>query len=70
MSLEQALIEINKERLPDYKMARPLLEAWIRSGKCPFGQYVRQEGKERGTYIIFPERLKVFLSGPLRYLLP
>ncbi len=44
-------------------IARPALEAWIRSGKCPFGEYIRQEGKSVGRYIIFDSRLRAYLGA-------
>lgn len=63
MGIEQALTLINAERPDEHRMARVFLESWLRSGKCPFGVYIRQPGKERGAYAIFPARLEVYLSG-------
>jgi hypothetical protein len=39
---------------------RPMLEAWIRSGKCPFGEYIREEGKSIGSFYIHPGRFAAY----------
>lgn len=33
------------------------LSAWIRTGRCPFGEYLRKKGSTRGMYLIFQNRL-------------
>ena len=33
------------------------LKAWMRSGRCPFGEYVRKPGNQRGQFLIFRERI-------------
>lgn len=39
------------------------LMAWIQRGDCPFGTYVRKEGKQRGHYIIIRKRLEAYLDA-------
>jgi len=45
------------------EMDRATLEAWIRQGNCPFGVFVKKEGKQRGHYVIFRERLEAYISA-------
>ena len=61
MNTLQALDVINANTTAN--MGRVTLEAWIRSGKCPFASYVRQEGKGRGAYIIIDKRLYAYVDG-------
>jgi hypothetical protein len=39
------------------------LMTWIQRGDCPFGTYVRKEGKQRGHYIIIRKRLEAYLDA-------
>lgn len=39
------------------------LMAWIQRGDCPFGTYVKKEGKTRGHYIIIRARFEKYMSG-------
>ena len=48
---------------PKIGMAQKALEQWLRTGKCPFGIYLKKEDKQRGEYIIFETRLKAFIEG-------
>ncbi|GHV09534.1 hypothetical protein FACS1894217_14000 [Clostridia bacterium] len=33
------------------------LSAWIKTGRCTFGEYLRKQGGQRGMFLIFPDRL-------------
>ncbi|MDR0325093.1 MAG: hypothetical protein LBI19_03235 [Oscillospiraceae bacterium] len=44
-------------------MDRRRLEVWIKSGKCPFGEYIREDGREKGSYYINRTRLERYASG-------
>ncbi len=39
------------------------LIAWLRSGKCPFGAYIKDENKERGSFYINRERLTAYITA-------
>lgn len=39
------------------------LMAWIQRGDCPFGVYVKKEGKTHGHYIIIRKRFEKYMSG-------
>lgn len=47
----------------NHEMDRVTLEAWIKQGNCPFGNYVKKEGCQRGHYIVWRERLKAYASA-------
>lgn len=51
------------EAAPLLEMDRATLEAWIKQGNCPFGQYIRKEGNHKGTYKIFRERMRAYVSA-------
>lgn len=40
-----------------------MLRQWIRTGKCPFGVYVRSEGAKRGGYYVNRTRFERWCSG-------
>ena len=42
---------------------RKTVMSWIRSGTCPFGAYIRDDGQKRGHYYINRTRLEAYLSG-------
>jgi hypothetical protein len=39
------------------------LEAWIKAGDCPFGIYIKKEGRTHGSYTIFRRRFNKYLAG-------
>jgi hypothetical protein len=39
------------------------LMAWIQRGDCPFGTYVKKDGKQRGHYIIIRKRFEAYLNA-------
>jgi len=43
-------------------MNRDALYAWIRCGKCPFGVYIKKEGKSQGRYIVFRHRMDEYFN--------
>ena len=43
-------------------IARQSLEAWLRSGRCPFGEYIRNPGSQRGHYLIFRSRMEFYFK--------
>ena len=66
ISLAEALEIINANNPPSSRLGREALEAWLRrtiGTPCPFGVYVKQDGCERGSYIIFAERLRAYLEA-------
>lgn len=63
ITTQKALEIINQGASVGNRMARPALEAWIRSGNCPFGTYIKQDGKSSGRYVIFPQRLLAYLNA-------
>ena len=45
-------------------MSRMALEAWIRSGTCPFGVHIKKTGTgPRGKHQIFPTRMHAFYQA-------
>lgn len=44
-------------------MKNDTLMEWIQSGDCPFGTYVKKEGKQRGHYIIIRKRFEAYMSA-------
>ena len=55
-----SLREVSKE----LDIEREMLSRWIRTGKCPFGDYVPPENDGRvGAYIINKNRLEIYMSG-------
>ena len=34
-----------------------ILRAWVRSGKCPFGEYIRRIDNQKGIILLFRQRL-------------
>lgn len=43
-------------------MNRNALYAWIRCGKCPFGVYIKKEGKSQGRYVVFRNRMEEYFK--------
>jgi hypothetical protein len=39
------------------------LEAWIRAGNCPFGIFIKKEGRTHGSYTIFRVRFEKYMAG-------
>lgn len=39
------------------------LEAWIKQGNCPFGVYIKKEGRTHGSFTIFRERFERYMAG-------
>ena len=48
---------------PKLGMTAAALMAWIRTEKCPFGIYLKQEGNSRGGYTIFEKRMEAYIKG-------
>ncbi len=44
-------------------MDRETLSYWIRSGKCPFGEYIKGEDREKGAYYINRTRLDSYIHA-------
>lgn len=39
------------------------LEAWIKQGNCPFGVYIKKEGRTHGSFTIFRTRFERYMAG-------
>jgi hypothetical protein len=39
------------------------LEAWIKQGNCPFGVYIKKEGRTHGSYTIFRAHFEAYMSA-------
>lgn len=39
------------------------LEAWIKQGNCPFGVYIKREGRTHGSFTIFRARFEKYMAG-------
>lgn len=39
------------------------LEAWIKQGDCPFGIYIKKEGRTHGSFTIFRARFEKYMAG-------
>ena len=48
---------------PRLEMSRMEVEALIRTGKCPLGEYIIRDGCERGHYHIVRERYERYMAG-------
>jgi len=44
------------------QITAPALSAWIKTGRCPFGEYLRRKGCVRGMYLIFPDRMDEYFQ--------
>jgi hypothetical protein len=60
--MEKAILS-PREAEPMVGMNRASLEAWIRSGKCPFGVYVKKDGREKGHFYIYRARLNAYITA-------
>lgn len=45
------------------EMTRVILEQWLRMGNCPFGAYIRLDGKKQGSYYINRNRLEAYITA-------
>ncbi|GHU89359.1 hypothetical protein FACS1894202_07370 [Clostridia bacterium] len=48
-----------RERYGEH-MTTESLKAWLRSGRCPFGEYVIKRGKKRGGFLFSRERMDAY----------
>ena len=60
LSVLQALDVMQKEYAA--VMTKGSLVAWIRCGKCPFGAYIKKEGKTKGSYVVFRRRMEEYFN--------
>ena len=60
ISVLQAIEVMEKEYFS--VMTKGSLVAWIRSGNCPFGAYIRKEGKTKGHYVVFRRRMEEYFN--------
>lgn len=42
-------------------MKADTLEAWIKQGDCPFGIYIKKEGRTHGSFTIFRARFERYM---------
>ena len=55
LSVLQAIDVMEQEY--NCSMTAGSLRAWLRCGKCPFGVYIRDDGKTQGRYVVFRQRM-------------
>lgn len=60
LSIPQAVALISEEFGEHITQAS--LQAWVRSGRCPFGEYIRKPGTSRGQYLLFRERIRKYFK--------
>ena len=60
--MDKIAISLNSAA-PLVGMDRKSLMAWVRSGKCPFGAFIKSDDSKYGHYYINYKRLQVYLSG-------
>lgn len=60
LSVAQAVKVINEEY--GEHITRASLMAWLRSGRCPFGEYIHNTGKSKGAYFLFRGRMEEYFK--------
>ncbi len=51
------------KQLHNTDMTAASLSAWIKTGRCPFGEYLRRDGSSRGIYLIFQDRMDAYFTA-------
>lgn len=60
--MNEMTIKLN-DAAPLVGLDRKTLMSWVRTGKCPFGAYIKESDNKLGHYYINRTRLERYLSG-------